>query len=144
MSKYIHLKKRGWKCITWLRDPVERIISFYSQRRDAGFMFDMPDFMDIDILEWSRRLTGTYNLYLDCDLELLDFVGFTETYNESLKEMEKILRCEFDIYDKRNVTKVKADITEGEREIIRHHQSEDINIYNELYDKWSTRSRIKQ
>jgi len=134
MSKYIYLKNSNWKFVTWIRDPVERMISFYTKRRNRGFLGGVPDFMEINIVEFSRRWSNSYEKYLDMNLELIDFVGFTETYDESLKKMG----LKVNKYEKRNVgSKQKMRITKDQRNKMKEILHKDYAIYNMLYKRFS-------
>jgi hypothetical protein len=135
MEKYIWLKDEGWKFATWVRDPVERILSIYSKRQEMGWMRHMPDIMEMNLIEVSEIINNTYNAYFDIYIDNLDFVGFTETYNESLTKLGEFLDVEIDLdYEKRNVSETKQTITEKEREIIKENLKSDYEIYEELRD----------
>ena len=123
LSKYQHLKKDGWKFITWLRDPVERLISIWSKRGQG---------MANSIEELSIILSNSYGIYLDYDLDILDFVGLTETYEKSLKGMERVLGVDTTWYGKKNITPKKLVITDEEREIVRENLKSDYEVYNKL------------
>ena len=122
LSKYSHLKPKGWKFVTWLRDPVERLISIWSKKGQG---------MANSIEEFSLILSDSYAIYLD-DLDILDFVGFTETYKKSLKDMEKILGITTGWYGRRNITPNRLTITDEEREIVRENLKRDYEVYNKL------------
>jgi len=122
LSKYRHLKRDGWKFATWLRDPVERLISIWSKRGQG---------MANSIEELSLVLSDSYKIYLD-DLDILDFVGFTETYKESLRDMEKVLGIKTHWYGKRNITPNRLTITDKEREIVKNNLKSDYEVYNKL------------
>ncbi len=136
LSKYSMLKQEGWKFMTWLRDPVERIISRYSDRRFKGGMKLMSDFMDIDIIEFSKRLKNVYPLYLDI-LDILDFVGFTETFDESLYRLKEIVNGEVELkYERQNVTKHKVEVSKNYRSKIKDNLKTDYKMYNELWERF--------
>jgi hypothetical protein len=130
LSKYEWLKNDRL-FVTWLRDPIERMISMFTKRKEMGFMRGMPDFMDIDIFEYSRRMPRSYEIYLDRPLDMLDFIGFTETYNKSLKEMESMLGKKAGRFKRQNVTTWdKLIYSDDEKEQLREILKSDYNIYN--------------
>jgi hypothetical protein len=136
MSKYSMLRRDGWKFLTWVRDPVDRIVSIYSQRRNMKFMRHMPDFMDLDVFQFSERINNVYKLYLD-KIDILDFVGFTEAYNESLLKLGKFLGHKVNLnYKRKNITDNKITITEEEREILKSTMDSEYEIYNYLREKF--------
>lgn len=136
MSKYSTLRQDGWKFATWVRDPVDRIVSIYSQRRNMGFMRHMDDFMELSLFEFSERINDVYKLFLD-RIDLLDFVGFTETYNESLLKLGKFLGHKINLeYERRNITSNKITINEKEREILKSTMDSEYEIYNYLREKF--------
>ena len=131
LSKYSMLKERGWKFATWLRDPVDRMISIFTKRQRIGYMRYMPDIMEIDIFEYCRRLPNVYKCYLD--LEILDFVGFTESYDEDLRRLENFLDCRIKEYKKGNVsTWKKLKISKVERVLLEDILKSDYEVYNKL------------
>lgn len=136
MSKYSMLRRDGWKFATWIRDPVERIVSIYSQRRNMEFMRHMPDFMELDVFQFSERINDVYKLYLD-RIDILDFIGFTETYHESLLKLGEFLDREINLeYEKKNVTSNKMVITEEDRKMLRNTMKSEYEIYDYLREKF--------
>lgn len=126
LSKYGYLKTEGWKFITWLRDPVERMVSIWSKKGQE---------MANSIEEFSLILSDSYKIYLD-DLDILDFVGFTETYEKDIKHMEEVLNIKTEWYGRRNVTSNRLTITDEDREIVRRNLSSDYEVYNKLWERF--------
>lgn len=88
-------EKNGWKLVTWIRDPLERLMSNYTHwvqqfwlRHTFGethveFCEERPTFM-----EWLARpeVVRAMSLQLDVEPERFDFLGHTEGYNLQLPE----------------------------------------------------------
>jgi hypothetical protein len=138
IRKYSFLKSEGWKFITWLRDPASRIISYYDflrNRHPAGgkkikLRADVAKIIDnVDIVEFSSMLTGTYKRYLD-DLSLLDFIGFTESFSSDVKKLQDVLGVRLDSRFSRNRTKgPRTKITGPMLKQIKQNQWEDYETY---------------
>lgn len=137
IRKYSFLKSKGWKFITWLRDPASRIISYYDFLRNRNLQDskiklrpDVAKIIDhVDVVEFSSMLTGIYKEYLE-DLSMLDFIGFTESYSNDVKRLKKVLGVKLKGHFTRNVTKgPRTKITGPMLKQIKENQWEDYKTY---------------
>lgn len=100
------------KIITFLRDPVERVISFYNFVKERAITNDsitkiskemeLDEFLDYCLRVNDRRFVNGITLKLSTELnvknelesallnvEQMDFIGFQNTFEESLRKMSK-------------------------------------------------------
>ncbi len=124
-SKYMHLNGR---MITLLRNPVERVISQY-------YYSNKPEDVDEDIsLEDYASLEVCRNMIAKQlgNLDNFDFIGFQETFNNTLLRAEKFLGIKFlqrrDI-KYRNNKKGKKFIDDKVKKYIEEMNREDIKMY---------------
>ena len=129
--------------ITWLRDPVTRVISnyFYLQERLTTFlsshennraildkmMKSIEEFIatDINRNKMSRFLIGK-------NLSDFKFVGLIEYYEEDLQSLSNLLNIQFN-QNQVNVTANdnKYDVSSDIIELIKQYNQEDIALYEE-------------
>ena len=131
------------KIITWLRDPVERVISnyFYLDKILRDIMNRQKDVknvlnsMERTLIEFARakgnrnRMARFLN---DMPLQSFDFVGVTEFFPEDLNYLATLLNWKSYKEFHHNVTDSKKPIVSEEiREEIKKLNEKDIEVYNE-------------
>jgi len=120
LQKYEHLNR---PFVTFLRDPVNRLISqYYYQLHLLG---------DMDIQTYAEIYANHMTFILGSDLKKLEFIGIQEFFDESVNKflnhfnLPKILRME-----KRRVGK-KVIVQKSIRKYIARLNKEDYELYNE-------------
>jgi hypothetical protein len=130
IDKYRHLNR---PTITFLRDPVERVISHYFFYRNADNLY-----LDISIRKFADIYANIMTKMIGNDLSSLDFVGVIEHYNKSVDEFGKKfdlkVRHSNKIYRAGNT---KTLVKKKDREYIRGINKKDYELYNEVL-KWYT------
>jgi len=123
VNKYKHL---GWPMITFLRDPIERVISNYSSnvvnaviRGGESVPFD----------EFCKRTSNTMTYMTDGDLNNFLFVGIVEHYAESLKRLGDLLGHKLNPNSRLNKTNKKVKMGKKQIKIIRSYNKNDIELY---------------
>ena len=106
VNKYLKLRR---PVVTFLRDPVERIISYYSVWKTTRRYHPMNE--DKNIFWFAERCKNVMWQMTDGNLDLFDFVGITERHEESMKLMENKLGIRFVI------TKIKRNKTPEGRKL---------------------------
>lgn len=124
-NKYEHL---NWPLVTFLRDPVDRMISAYyylqGNYKKLGH--------DLDIIEFSKLINNQVT-YVIGDLDKYDFIGITEKFNKSFDLMcnkyslNKISKIKKERVSGRGKTLVNKKVRRKIRDII----IEDVNLYDE-------------
>lgn len=116
--------------ITFLREPLERIVShYYFYRKMDGF------YTDKTIVEFSEIYANFMSKQLGYDLNRLEFVGLTEYYDESIKRFAD--KFELDLPKGKNKKhredKIVHTVTDEEAEIIKEINKDDYELYNDVF-----------
>jgi len=135
-DKYKHL---NLPIITFLRDPVERMISHYYFYREASKIY-----MNKSIIEFSKIYANFMTSQLGSNVDSLYFVGFTEYYDESIK----VFADKFELELPKNKNKKHREsksahiITSEDRKIIKKINKEDYRLYQNALDKFNKENTI--
>lgn len=129
--------------ITWLRDPVERVISNYYYLSKILKMELDESRKDLNVLNRMQKTLLEYASVETCRnrmtrflggiaLEDLKFIGFVENYSEDLKELSKIMNWKKYEEVKVNTTgsKNKREVSSEVRAEIASMNQLDIELYN--------------
>jgi len=155
------LPQPNFTYITFLRHPIERIISSYYFHREFPNTKDL--FQSMTLYDYVTNPDWNYNLWLSTanlqtrmlagkieeDLETarnnliryFSVVGITERYDDSLKVCQKKLGWEINAYEKRHVVPNRPtleEIPDEIIEIIKSKNEKDLVLYqfaNKLLDK---------
>lgn len=90
-------EKPGVPVITWLREPVERMISLYYYAKlkfEQGLRPEYPYMVDISLVDFLklRYRNESYSYVLDgCNLEDLAFVGVLEHLDADLEHLGRLM-----------------------------------------------------
>jgi len=140
ISKYLDLDENV-KIITWIRNPVERVISDYYymlERLKDRFVLDPlhPDIlprMTKSLLEFAKSKPEKNKLfkYLNgFDLRSFYFVGIVERFDEDIRELGKRLHWPAVTAVKQNITLKKPTAVSAETyEVIKKLNRKDWEIY---------------
>lgn len=128
---------------TWLRDPVERVISSYfyqsSRSERAGSRPEMRDRVVGRSLADYARMPANRNLQSrilgPIQVDSLGFVGITEMFDESLA----LLGLSRDRTKMRNINNRRPEVSEADRELIAHLNQADIALYAQAVDLHNAR-----
>lgn len=146
------------KYITFLRDPVERIISHYYfvLRSDKHYLYDIVTKKKMTLLDYAtsdlsweldngmtRSISGENNIQLNhCNQKVLDtaivnlknnfiFCGLTEKYDESVLLLKnKLGWIDYPFYRKLNTGKKKKAVSSKIKSIIARRNKYDVGLYN--------------
>lgn len=133
------------KLITWVRDPVERVISAYYHWLKAGenqdekqkaFLSKKPGLIEFVENGEYEATVNAYQTFLGrIDLKNYGFVGRTEHFEEDLKKLENYLGKRFSrkAGDK-NVNPKKPDIGESEKSKLKTLLKSEYDLYHQLLE----------
>lgn len=104
--------------ITWLRHPVNRVISDY--RRYKG---------KLNLIEFVIKNRNLMNYYTGGDLSKFDFIGITEFYDKDIERMFNFLDIELPSYKNIHVSTNKVEVTNDIRKEIKKLNEKDLELY---------------
>ena len=119
-------------CITFLRDPLDRLISAYNHLSESR---SASDLMTFEEFAGSPRVRNYYEQLgvLEC-LDALTFIGISEQYDRSLRllehklpELGALASQKVNVSEKKKVTKL--DVTPEMRERVLALNDGDVEIY---------------
>src|SRR5690606_3765419 len=125
------------KTITWMRHPVERIISWYFYWKNGidlrpkllvKFIAEKPTLETF--ASWPEvRFELTNNYFNINDLPLFDFIGFTENYNRDFFKLSKILNWPLIPTFTENKTVAKELVSTALKSKIESYLSTEMEVY---------------
>lgn len=123
-DRYEHL---GWPMITFIRHPVSRMVSEYSR-----IQYRLKGQYNLDIVSFAKIHRS--NLYGEVigDVSKFAFIGITENYDKSIKELEKVLGIKLGPIKKINVMSPKYTykLSKAQRKKIEIITKKDIELYH--------------
>jgi hypothetical protein len=144
-KRYSHLKDDGWKFVTWIREPVDRIISHYdhfkrwnatskAHKRNQTMLkyFENPKF---SIMEFSKMFPNYQTRFVG-DIELFDFVGIVERFDEDYIKFCDMFGHKRVDYEIKNVNPIKRTVvSKKQRQRMKSHHVKDYNLYHEALNR---------
>ena len=137
-NEVTHLIHANTKIITWLRHPVERVVSnfYWDQKRfDEGLSGEVPA---ANLEEYALRPSNQNRIsfFLNgLELKRLFFIGFIDTFDEDLKKLSDLLgwRGVKYYHINKNTTKPKGRpvLSIEQKELIIRLNASDMQLYNE-------------
>lgn len=145
--KEIHLAMQP-KIITWMREPVERVISnyyFLMRQLRTDHRHAQKHMIDFTLLEYARESRrNKMSLYLEgIEPEKLFFIGFQENFQDDLEELagrlgwqkplpQVHLNSAGDEEEKEDFPTRRIEITESMKKEIRELNMQDIALYERV------------
>lgn len=137
--------------VTWMRNPIDRIISHYHYwRRNYGRELALPMRREMNENNWSLErfclgpeLRNLYTRYLSgVPVGEFSFIGITEHYEEDFNYFSSEFLSRDLRFDKLNVANIQGryDITESFRKEIERVHSSDMFLYSKALKLRNTRS----
>ncbi|MBK1878408.1 sulfotransferase family 2 domain-containing protein [Pelagicoccus mobilis] len=132
------------KLITWIRHPVDRLISYYYFWESLAphgnpchdqFLKDRPGLVEFSQQEYMKGEWAAY--FGDVPMNLFDYIGLVESYDEGIEYLAQMLGWGAFQVKTENRNASKPDISHGERLELEKSLAEDI----EMYESWASYSR---
>jgi len=141
-SKYEHLP-----LITWVRNPIDRVISHYcywkfrrvtAAQRTNNFYHELMIARKLDIYQFAELLPNVITTFVGEDISKYTFIGIVEEFEHSLKRFKEWSGLEITGYERKNVNvKIPENFIENiDRERIAQFVKKDMYIYDMAYDKY--------
>jgi hypothetical protein len=138
-TKYLHT---GYPMITWLRDPVERVISNWIQQ---GTKWDeaklsAPTYYNLvkdkTLITYAKIWNQAQWWYCDGSIDDFLFVGICERFDESVEKLGRALGVKFPKkIPRKNPTENKMEISKNMKKEIAKYQEKDYILYNKALER---------
>jgi hypothetical protein len=132
VEKYKHLK---WPIITFLRDPVDRIISYYSVWRSYNINKNK------NIFWFASHFKNQMSFMTRNNLSQFRFVGITERHKDSMAIIEKVLGFKIknkEVHSNKTPARKKMEFSGRTRRILESMNEKDRVLYNEALRRFDT------
>jgi len=125
--------------ITWVRDPIERVISHYFwafYTENTKYVNIGPSQIKkfknkIGITEFARIIPNQMTTYMGNDISKYTFIGVQEFYTDSLKRFQDVFNLSLPTsYPNYNIGINKQKVSDSDKEIIRSYNKQDYILYN--------------
>ena len=133
--------------VTFLRHPVERVISHWNYKIIRSRASTYPSTQKIfskkhkfELLEFAEMTPNIMCSYIEDGWESFIYIGFTENYDKSLHSMGKIFNFQPPLkYKKYRVSSLKREkiYTTEEYQTILELNEKDMELYTEVQKKWN-------
>lgn len=130
--------------LTWLRNPIDRVISHYfywKNKPDINMhpIEKMIKFEGLSLRDFSKMscMKNVQTYFIGSDISLFNFIGIMEEYDKSIMLLQNKLNVNFN-YNKskiKRINKAKESISEEDRQIIIENNLEDIKLYEKAKKK---------
>ena len=141
MHYYLKVK-HGWKMITWLRDPLEQLISHYSWIHNKPNIKSTPVMKKIrkmSIANFSKYSSNFYTRMIGSNPSIFDFIGIVEEFDKSIETFNNQFDCDLQPIDKirRNINIwKKIEVSEEVREKLKQNHLRDYEFYEKVIKRY--------
>lgn len=156
-KKYAHYLVRNQAMfVTWLRDPVERLVSHYNffvrsyDPLTAGPLFTriIEESWTLEMFCFSEEFRNLYSKYLwGFPCKNFEFIGIVENYNEDLRWFSRVYLNKDVPISKINCapksTEARGNVDPGFRRAVENFHSKDVELYEfALAKRWELRGSL--
>lgn len=143
---YYYLKEKcGWNLITWIRDPVDRVISQYNHFRHRPSLTKkflsrriVKKARKANIVEFSKIQSNFQTRYTGEDPSIFDFIGVVEKFHKSFQRFNKQFGFKLRHVESHNVHGwvKREEVHKNVREELKEHHEKDYKFYNEVIKRY--------
>jgi hypothetical protein len=129
---YCKWKEVRGNYITFLREPVSRVISQYVYDKECPTPIGTANAKD-GIIKYAERTANMMTAFIG-DINNMDFIGITEQFDDSIKYINYVYGLELPIgYEKKNVRNPleRIELTNKEIKAIYHINKQDCELYEQ-------------
>jgi hypothetical protein len=146
--RYHFLKKEhGWNLITWLRDPVDRVISNYNHlvhrpKVTKKFLAHKATKMarKMSLTEFSKWQSDFQSRFTHEDPSVFDFIGIVEHFNKSMARFRKQFNMpsHMSLQEWHNVHgwPEKEEVHKNVLKELKIHHKKDYEFYNKVMERY--------
>ena len=144
LAKYYPMLQESHKFITWVRDPVERMVSQYNwwiargyKGGDIGGVWRRKVCArQLSIVDLCKKMPNTYRVMLGDDLSVFDWIGVQEDFAGSLERFGNVFGITIPEYEDWNVRgeayRTKFKVANKIRDKMRKYLQSDYKVYEEV------------
>lgn len=130
--------------LSWLRDPVERVIShYYYWKSKSDFSVHPIEYRikheNLSLIDFCKIpcMQNVQSFFLGDDIELFDFIGITEEFEKSLSLLNKKISLNFEYNKSQNkrVNNEKEYVSDHDKKIILEYNRKDYEYYQKAKKK---------
>lgn len=120
---YYKVKHLGRPFITWLRHPIERVISHYNA------VLSRKEYKYDNIIDFAIKTKNLMTYFTGGDINRFEFIGITENFD---RDIHKMFDFELGQYEKIHVTPIKIDVDSEIRNLIMDINEKDMLLYERV------------
>lgn len=134
-AKYSHAP-----LVTWVREPIDRLISLYHYWQTKNQNDIIPTFIrahSLSIYQFAELLPNVQTMFIGEKIERFKFIGLVEFYEKSLQRFGNIMGIKIPQYKKKNVNPINKDkYCNVDKSRLELCLKKDRIVYNEILNKW--------
>lgn len=138
---YDKYKDRKGSFITFLRNPIDRVISHYLHYKSLSEprFRNLPEKVwfgkrEMNIEEFACITPNLMTFHTGGNLEVFDFIGILEQFDSSISRFNKRFGLNLTYTTKRVVGHFKEEITKKQRDMIKEINMLDMELYKEALE----------
>ena len=140
-------KEHDWKLVTWIRDPIDRLISNYNHsvyrptphKEEKNLRQKSLEMVEkMDIVEYSKFMSNFTTRSTGHNPKIFDFIGVVEEHDKSIKRFNSQFKSRLPLGVKLNTNnwQPRVEVSQELREELRQDHLEDYEFYNKVIKRY--------